>query len=344
MQSAFYRSSVAVGLNAGGIGLGLLGYLFTLIAAPYACGEDPSVRSRFLAEYEPHYQAIVDYYSTCHGKYEFHENAGKGKTRVTRADVKSSLTNYLLVGSRNLIEDSTGKLVSEGEPDDIEGGNSQYSFKLHKKSEREFVLKDVKIHGSGPNNSLSPLSVAYADYWGRERTYLDLVRDETVRCLAFDDCVWQNKPMKELKVVYTIIHPQTKKPKDVTTGYYFSPADGWICCGKQDFPVGNYKQVYAYDYVEGLQFPTLRRMETTPWNNEEKRKVIEVTEFEHLQAPLPETDFRLTAFGLPEPMGVTWQQQPRYWLWLLVAAGACAVIAALLMWLRQRRLPAVTPR
>ncbi len=45
---------------------------------------------------------------------------------------------------------------------------------------------------------------------------------------------------------------------------------------------------------------------------------------------LPETEFTLSAFGLPEPVGVTWEKPTPLYVWLLAAAGGCAVLALLL--------------
>lgn len=48
-------------------------------------------------------------------------------------------------------------------------------------------------------------------------------------------------------------------------------------------------------------------------------------------------DFRLSQYGLPEPHGVEWRKPTPTYVWLLLAAGACGVLAIGCRWLVQRR-------
>jgi hypothetical protein len=53
---------------------------------------------------------------------------------------------------------------------------------------------------------------------------------------------------------------------------------------------------------------------------------------------VPESDFTLSAFGLPEPVGVEWEQpRPRWYLWIMVVAFALLALALTLGYLRKRR-------
>jgi hypothetical protein len=52
---------------------------------------------------------------------------------------------------------------------------------------------------------------------------------------------------------------------------------------------------------------------------------------------VPESEFRLTAFGLPEPVGVVWEKKTPVYVWLLVAAGVLGLLALLFRWLAHRR-------
>lgn len=42
---------------------------------------------------------------------------------------------------------------------------------------------------------------------------------------------------------------------------------------------------------------------------------------------IPDEEFRLSYYGLPEPIGVEWTKPTPNWVWLLFAAGACTVLA-----------------
>lgn len=57
---------------------------------------------------------------------------------------------------------------------------------------------------------------------------------------------------------------------------------------------------------------------------------------------VPNSEFTLTTFGLPEPVGVTWEKPTPWYLWFLAAAGGCFVLAILFRYLSRRgRLRAV---
>ena len=63
------------------------------------------------------------------------------------------------------------------------------------------------------------------------------------------------------------------------------------------------------------------------------------TEVETLErADMPVTEFTLSAFGLPEPRGVTWERgSSRWWLWFTVAAGVLLVVGGYLSHRVQQR-------
>ena len=56
---------------------------------------------------------------------------------------------------------------------------------------------------------------------------------------------------------------------------------------------------------------------------------------------VPEREFSLTAYGLPEPPGVRFAPRTPTYVWLLVAAGGFAALAVVFRWLSRRR-PAAT--
>jgi hypothetical protein len=52
---------------------------------------------------------------------------------------------------------------------------------------------------------------------------------------------------------------------------------------------------------------------------------------------VPDEKFRLSYYGLPEPVGVTWKKPVPKYLWFLLGAGACVVVATLLRYAARRR-------
>jgi hypothetical protein len=52
---------------------------------------------------------------------------------------------------------------------------------------------------------------------------------------------------------------------------------------------------------------------------------------------VPEREFTLTAYGLPEPVGITWEKPTSRYVWFLVAAGGFAVLMLGFRYLARRR-------
>ena len=52
---------------------------------------------------------------------------------------------------------------------------------------------------------------------------------------------------------------------------------------------------------------------------------------------VPDSEFTLSAFGLPEPVGVEWGRKTPVYVWLFLAAGVLGVLALGLRWLAHRR-------
>ncbi|MBA2227964.1 hypothetical protein H0921_17535 [thermophilic bacterium 2918] len=50
-----------------------------------------------------------------------------------------------------------------------------------------------------------------------------------------------------------------------------------------------------------------------------------------------EREFTLSAFGLPEPVGVEWERPVRWYLWLMLAGMVCLVAGGVFYWLSRRR-------
>lgn len=86
--------------------------------------------------------------------------------------------------------------------------------------------------------------------------------------------------------------------------------------------------------------PILRRTETRMEGKQNGKTVFEESgtgEFDLAADPsVPDTECTLTAFGLPEPVGVEWKRPTPLYVWLLMAAGVCGGLAYLFFYLRRR--------
>lgn len=72
--------------------------------------------------------------------------------------------------------------------------------------------------------------------------------------------------------------------------------------------------------------PLIHRI-TTRWQGKSGKDDYEIRTTSDIRqekaSKLPITHFTLTAFGLPEPVGVTWPQPIRWWLWITLACIGC---------------------
>lgn len=154
----------------------------------------------------------------------------------------------------------------------------------------------------------------------------------TLRALQFEDA----KGL--LRIEYTTAAGDSSIIKDQI---YVDPTHGWRVVERQvETPSASGTDRWNYGVtVGGLEFPTEFKNQTTykvakaPPNMEITGRLINLK----VTDKTPD-DFRLSAFGIPEPVDVAPPpKRTRWYLWLLVAAGACAALSFGFAYLRRRR-------
>ncbi len=136
-------------------------------------------------------------------------------------------------------------------------------------------------------------------------------------------------------------------------GLRFLPDSYWVLTDadlivKTQVASGTYRTHVDYGApTDGISLPTR-------WVEEESLKLNDGGSFATRRSTTfslrpeasepPEAEFTLTAFGLPEPVGVTWERPTPVYVWILAAAGGLGVLAWLFRWLarRRRQAPGVT--
>ncbi len=99
---------------------------------------------------------------------------------------------------------------------------------------------------------------------------------------------------------------------------------------------------FKFDYsVTSSGYPITRRIQVTCEGRIDKDKsyrfeAIIHPELAESDGP-PEPEFTLSAFGLPEPVGVEWERKTPVYVWLILAAGVLGLLALVLRWLAHRR-------
>jgi hypothetical protein len=318
-----------------------------LLIASFALGEDNGLRERFLQAYRPHAKRIRDSYTNVHLKYHFFQDHGDGKSSGWYLDAKLKDFNYLLEGESVTIDNRTKQVLNRGKRS-ITSQNPLYTFELDPADKGEYVVRKLDIHGERKPARLLVLSAPYADVL-KLQTYLEIAQDDTNHIISFEDCIWQTKPAKVLKAQFSYIDPQTKKltVSPYVNEYFFSPEEGWVCCGRKLYAIDGskasaYEDRYYYEARSGEELPALKRIEEWYVYPQEPAKTklavtTEISEFQRSPVPFPDADFRLSAFGLPEPMGSQPPERPRTWIWLIAATVAAAALAILFAWLKRRR-------
>ena len=311
-----------------------LGVALSLCAT--ALGDAPEVRARFLEEYRPHAGALEDYYGSAELKYTLTQ-FGPENTLIEEIQGKYDRGHYLLSTSGKAVKNSSGETYGHYQTP-FDGRNPSYYFQLIGKRESGYKVKDLVLAEKGQRPSLCAMTVPFADAL-LGMTFLEMGEDKGTGFLAWEDRAWRNEPMKVLRVEYIDMH---KNP--TTAEYFFSPKDGWLCRGLRRWATGDpnpvVEEVYIYEPTQGEPFPALKREEQ--WvrhgqapDQDKQTLLTEVTELRRA-GPFPDSDFRLSAFGIPEPEGIEPPPPSRLWLWLLLGGAALAGVAVFFAWLRRR--------
>ncbi len=316
---------------------------------PSVLADDTLSRELFLQQYVPHAKLLEEAYTNIYVKYHFLDDGGKGKASGWYLNGKYNRRNSFVEGESVLVDTQTKQEIYRNKTKSIACVNNLYSFELYPSEDGQYVLQKLDMHNEANKPDLSMLSVPYADV-DRKKSYLEIAQDETTRIISFEDRLWQGKTRKELKTGFTRIHPPTKERLNQIVDYYFSPEDGWICYGKRNYLKEGSKhqwseQRYYYETKNTEQLPALKRLEswsvdTRDLKNTRASRITEIDAFRRSPTPFPDSDFRLSAFGLPEPKGVPQPAVPRTWLWLIAAAAGAGLLAILFAWLKRRRVAA----
>ena len=81
-----------------------------------------------------------------------------------------------------------------------------------------------------------------------------------------------------------------------------------------------------------------------PYKTKKKLASTRKIEYEwEVNDTVPDSEFTLSAFGLPEPVGGELLHAPRAWLWLLAATISAAALAILSAWLKRRHARTAPP-
>ena len=319
----------------GGFLLLILAYSIGFSENSAVAGDEEWNRKRFLSEYEPYAKLIEQNYSNIEVTFTATTDRPNGNLAKRKTQGRFNRLNYLLSGSSELF-DKTGKKMTRDRPPGEEAmyvRNRLYAFTVYRKQDGPWTVKQLDINSATSSPALCELCVPYADAFFLKKTYLEIGQDQTFHLTDFSDFMWHDKPVKRLAVEFTRPGKDSGPDQKCKADYFFLPENHWVCTGlKAEFVDGSVETDYRYEPSAGEEYPPLKYIEV--WSKNEKQVLLfhTLTEINdsHRSPPFPEEDFRLTAFGIPEPAGINWQK-PTSWYLLLGGAGvACLVITVLL--------------
>jgi hypothetical protein len=175
----------------------------------------------------------------------------------------------------------------------------------------------------------------------------DWLKEKTFKVVAAKNIEQRERQLVE--VSFEFARPKESKRADHVKGrFVFDPKLHWCIVEQELFQtqqMGPQRSLITKEYKEGRDgFPIVSR--------EKLRATIEGVyqsdkdweyDFHAAASPPGDEEFTLSAFGLPEPVGITWARGPRYYLWIGGAAFAALAVALGFRWLAKKRQPAASP-
>lgn len=244
----------------------------------------------------------------------------------------SRLNDNLLVKIATLVD---GDAKSSGVR--LSCKNSDYQFELAAKGEgRPFILRKYEPRQLTKADDIPAI---VSNVMGELRFVLDAVENRnqiSAKALSWDD----RKGLLYIRFERVVSVPGKTVRSD--NEFWLDPSAGWrIVETNKTGPTSIVHTTTTYgQVVDGLHFPT-QSEELHSYSGKNSRPPLRVgiTTSVNKSSKSP-SDFRLSAYDIPEPSGTqSAKSTPRY-IWFLIAATGCAVLAVLLRWLVRRRQPA----
>jgi hypothetical protein len=266
--------------------------------------------------------------------------------KVRAADSPTFANRTLKVIASRLDDNLLVKIVTLVDGDEKSSGvrlsckNVDYRFELTAKGEdRPYVLRNYKPRELAMADDPPPVIVS--NVMGELRFVLDAVENRnhvSAKALSWDD----RKKLLRVQFERTIDTPN--KTVHIDNEFWLDPSAGWrIVETTKTGPASVVHTTSTYGQViDGLHFPTRsEEMHTYSGKNARPPLRVGITTSVNKSTKSP-SDFRLSAYEIPEPAGLqSTKPTPRY-TWFLIAAGGFAVLTVLLRWLVRRRQPAPT--
>lgn len=233
----------------------------------------------------------------------------------------------------------------------VYGLNPRYTFNLRSHPGRGWVHAGTYPGGEAKHESTNEIRRRIRDYtnvaeaavrvWPDLDLLQDLCRAPGTRVL---DVAGKTHGGNELIEVRLDVTPPTPDARLRSLVLLLDARSGWRpvrVVSNSVSPTSTGRTTADYEYAHGPDGLLVRMRKESTWTMKHSGKLVRATadyEFEHrIPSTLPDTrEFTLSAFGLPEPVGVVWPTSSRAWLWFTFGAGAFFLVAAGAAYLHRR--------
>ena len=344
----------------------LLWPLLGIVCSPLLCvqvclaGDDDSWRQRFFAEAPRKWAEYLLRSERFQGTASFaHVNmlAGEKWTEKGSSEFKQNRERGGAIFG-GVVEDA------RGERRDLHGVNSRYEFELSRlDAGSPWVLARWK-----PISSAEPHSTALAnsaiDLWTHPALQFMFAEDQLPRLIkqaeftvhAVTPVSLGERQLVKVKFVYRPKKIDSPKPR---------PNDGWVLLDPDRYWViqkyeistvwvgegtsGKSSWVGTNEYEDGVGGLPIPKRVVRRLKEVDRGKAVDMEhreEFKIVEGDVPESEFFLSAFGLPEPVepnsqnepvGLTSQKSMPPYLWVLIGVGIFALLAVGFRYLARRQ-------
>ena len=319
-----------------------------LLLGPRVLASGPDARQLFLQQYEPHSSPLISRYGMGQARYQVRSPLGKDEELLSTITGKYNLDNYRFDVETKLLALPGKEVKSVRKSSEVR--NTRYHFMAAEQEPGKYIVTDLQLY-SDPNESEPWCLFCFpcADRW-LQKTYIDIARDPSTKVLSTQETRWRDRKVIEVIFEYSYYHGEEKKTKRGRSAYYFDPSVKWVCVGDRSITQDTTRSIYhesVYVYDTSNEWPVPIREEL--WELDERRPdaktLLRATDIEDFQSlpKLDESEFRLTAFGLPEPVGITWEEPTPRYIWFLIATGVLGALGIVFRILARRRSAAKAP-
>ncbi len=266
--------------------------------------------------------------------------------------------------TRSVSQGSSSQVGRDIPPAEVKVVNSRYAFVLRKKtpsSDWVLVTLDSDLRDDRPINPREQeklvLDGSCANFGIRGRQFSEIAQESG---FVLKTATGVPRDGRELvRIDFTHRHtPQTDNRRShINRQMWLSIEEGWVLldpeaswaiseCQVKTSHLGGAQGTISFtnEYRRAESgFPVLtRRVQKARYADPTAaREETTVSTFDwYVDDTVAESEFTLTAFGLPEPLGVTWSKPTPWYLWLGLAGGLCLVGGVTFRWLKKRAIPA----